>query len=172
MNHKRALLFLTALFVLLPPFAQANESQEAEKEPPEIVLTIYPDPAYTELIEVGEALADGIDHRAEFLKKAYADGREEVMNGDADGMLITKRMNAIRLEKAGKNKGKIKEKKLTIFTPIARKIIKSEDRVLDEVVLGIASVKRTTKIQKMAEFGQTKEGERVLKKIPYMAPVE
>ncbi len=170
MTQRQTLIITVAAFVLLFPGAQAQETEE--KEPPTIRLALYPDPVYTELQDVAEALANAMNYEMTFVKKAYADGRKDVIDGNAQGMLISRRMNRIRLKKARSKKGTINEQRLTEFIPLARKLIKSRGKVVDEVILGVAVEKKTPEINKLAAFARTDPGANALRKIPFMAPLE
>lgn len=167
---KRTLTLTMAISLLLCLHAAAS-AQAKDKD--KITLVMYPDPLFTELQAVAGAMARGIDRDVEIKTgPAYADGRQMVIDGKCEGMLITRRMNKIRLEKANARKGAVRKPKLKEFTPLARKLIRSKDRVLDEVALGIASARVTPALKELGEFARSKEAAGALRNLPHMTPLE
>ncbi len=104
---------------------------------------------------------------------SWAQGRQMVLEGKACGIMISEKINKVRAYYAqtGPSRG-FNTLKLDKFIPIAKRIIRSEDRILGEFRLGIAADKISQELANFLEFLSTEKAKKAIRGVPYTEPVD
>jgi len=104
---------------------------------------------------------------------SWAQGRQMVLEGKACGIMISEKINKVRAyyAQSGPSRG-FNSLKLDKFIPVAKRTVRSEDKILGEFRLGIAANKISPELTEFLEFLSTEEAKKSIREIPYMEPVE
>lgn len=143
----------------------------------QLVFVGYPDPAEFLITEVLRRVGDAYEERNPAVRVkverglGYLESREEVLEGEATGMMISEMLNeprAYQTQHSVSGAHATYELKMDKFLPVAARILRSRDAKLTTMRIGFVTDEISNELQEFLDFLSSKEAREAIADLEYV----
>lgn len=178
---KRRMVLALAVVLTAGACLVRGASAAEEKEKTELRFVSYPDPAEFIIADVLRRVGDAYEERHPGVRVTvetglgYLASRELVLEGKADGMMISKMLNEPRVYQVQADTGgahATHDLKLPHFLPVVNRIIESDEKTLAEMPLGLVTDQVSEELRSFLDFLSTDAAREAVSDLDHVELVE